>query len=184
MSDPVSHALSQFIQKYQAMAQSHPDMLTIEYDPQWPSECYQSQQQGQVLWSPVKRNSATQLTDLAKALDIQIHPDIVSFFTAFWSDNLNAKTTQGACQLLQAWNQDDFERLQQNLVGHVLMKKRLRQPITLFFALTDEEDFILSIDNQSGQVVLEQVGLEPKQVLAPNLADFIVTLSPSSTADC
>jgi SecY interacting protein Syd len=65
------------------------------------------------------------------------------------------------------------------LVGHILMKRRLKQPETLFIALTDEDDFILTVDNASGEVVLEQVGLLPKEVVAPNLEVFIQSLQPS-----
>ena len=79
---------------------------------------------------------------------------------------------------MQIWNDDDAERLQQNLIGHVLMKRQLKQPETLFFALTDEEDFIVSVDNASGQVVLEQVGKPAQQVLAQDLAEFLATLQP------
>ncbi|MDU0356093.1 SecY-interacting protein Syd [Paraglaciecola aquimarina] len=81
-------------------------------------------------------------------------------------------------QLLQAWNLQDFERLQQNLIGHILMKRRLRQPETLFFGVTDQEDFILTLDNSTGQVLLEQVGLQSNDILAPNLAQFIDLLEP------
>jgi SecY interacting protein Syd len=59
------------------------------------------------------------------------------------------------------------------------MKRRLKQPETLFIALTDEDDFILTVDNASGEVVLEQVGLLPKEVVAPNLEVFIQSLQPS-----
>jgi SecY interacting protein Syd len=83
--------------------------------------------------------------------------------------------------LLQPWNQGDFERLQQNLVGHILMKRRLKQPETFFIALTDEDDFILTVDNASGEVMLEQVGLLPKELVAPNLATFITSIVPSVT---
>jgi SecY interacting protein Syd len=81
--------------------------------------------------------------------------------------------------LLQPWNQGDFERLQQNLVGHILMKRRLKQPETFFIALTDEDDFILTVHNTSGEVMLEQVGLLPKEVVAPNLAEFLQSIQPS-----
>ncbi len=59
------------------------------------------------------------------------------------------------------------------------MKRRLKQPETLFVALPDEDDFILRVDNSSGEVMLEQVGLLPKEVVAANLADFIHSLQPS-----
>ena len=112
---------------------------------------------------------------------MKIHSDVISYYSAYWSDNLNAQTSKGNLQLLQPWNQDDFERLQQNLVGHILMKRRLKQPETLFIALTDEDDFILTVNNTSGEVMLEQVGLIPKEVVAPNLAAFIQSLQPLAT---
>ena len=64
-------------------------------------------------------------------------------------------------------------------MGQILMKRRLKQRETLFIGLTDEDDFILTVDNMSGKVMLEQVGLLPKEVVAPNLAVFIQSLKPS-----
>ena len=58
------------------------------------------------------------------------------------------------------------------------MKKRLKQEPTLFFALTDEDDFVLSVLNSTGEVVLEQVGRPPKKVISPSLPEFIATLRP------
>lgn len=182
MSDHVSTALDDFVQRYLAAAKNHPHMSLVEYDQEWPSECYISSgiPDGQVPWQPIKRKETARLTDLQRALDMDIHPAVISYYTAYWSDNLNAKTSKGQLQLLQPWNQQDFERLQQNLVGHILMKRRLKQPETLFIGLTDEDDFILSVDNESGEVVLEQVGLVPKDVLAANLAEFIHSLLPDT----
>jgi SecY interacting protein Syd len=114
---------------------------------------------------------------------MKIHEDVISFYSAYWSDNLNAETDKGYLQLLQPLNQNDFERLQQNLVGHILMKRRLKQPETFFIALTDEDDFILTVHNTTGEVMLEQVGLVPKKVMAPNLAVFIQSLQPSYAKD-
>ncbi|HCB09072.1 MAG TPA: SecY-interacting protein, partial [Alteromonas sp.] len=99
--------------------------------------------------------------------------------TTYWSFNLSVKAEQGSCELLQVCSEEDFERLQQNLIGHLLMKQRLKQPPTLFFGLTDEDDFILSVDNASGEVVLEQVGKLPTRCLAPDLATFIDGLTPA-----
>jgi SecY interacting protein Syd len=84
--------------------------------------------------------------------------------------------------LLQVWNEQDFERLLQNLIGHALMKRRLEQPMTLFFAVTDDEDYILSLENDTGRVMLERVGLEPQEMLADNLAQFLSSLEPADPA--
>lgn len=172
----LSQSFDHFIEEYQRIHQG----LSIEFDPQWPSSCYQQQAKaGQmVAWRPILRESPGDFQSMERALNIQLDPQLKEFFGRYWSDNLNAKAPQGNLQLLQAWNADDFEQLQQNLVGHILMKRRLKQPETAFFALTDEEDFILSVELDSGQVVLEQVGLLPQQVLAKDLQSFITQLTP------
>ena len=46
---------------------------------------------------------------------------------------------------------------------------------------SDEDDFILTVNNASGEVMLEQVGLLPKELVAPNLATFIQSIVPSVT---
>jgi SecY interacting protein Syd len=180
MSEQVSTALDEFIHKYLVEAKKHPEMLVVEYDSEWPSDCHiaAGNSGDKVGWHPVKRDGVADFTDLEKALEMKIHQDVISYYSTYWSDNLSAETSEGYLQLLQPWNQADFERLQQNLVGHILMKRRLKQPETLFFALTDEDDFILTVDNTSGEVMLEQVGLLPKEVVSPNLATFIKSLRP------
>ncbi|GAC19814.1 SecY-interacting protein [Paraglaciecola arctica] len=181
MSEQVTIALDEFVQRYMDAAKKHPEMLMVEYDNDWPSDCYAASGNtgDSVNWLPVKRTEAVNFDDLASALDMKIHQDVISYYSAYWSDNLSAETNKGYLQLLQPWNQGDFERLQQNLIGHILMKRRLKQPETLFIALTDQDDFILTVDNTSGEVLLEQVGLLPKEVVAPNLASFIQSLQPS-----
>ena len=181
MSEQVITALDAFVQRFLVTAKNHPEMLVVEYDNDWPSDCYKasSNDGDSVNWQPVKRIGVANFTDLEKALDMKIHQDIISYYSAYWSENLSTETDNGYVQLLQPWNQHDFERLQQNLVGHILMKRRLKQPETLFFALTNEDDFILTVDNTTGEVMLEQVGLLPKETVAPNLATFIQSLQPS-----
>ena len=58
------------------------------------------------------------------------------------------------------------------------MKQKLKQPISIFFAVTDDEDFILSINNESGEVWVERVGCIPHKKVADNLTSFIATLEP------
>ena len=78
--------------------------------------------------------------------------------------------------LLQVWNQDDFDRLIGNLIGHALAKRRSKSPLTLFFACTDQDDYFLSLDNRSGRVLLEQPGVPPVRQVAENLTEFLQRL--------
>ncbi|MCU7554913.1 SecY-interacting protein [Alteromonas sp. ASW11-19] len=180
MTTPVTDALQDFVARYQSAAQQAGQPLSTEYDSAWPSPCYQgSGAEGeQVRWQPTPQAGNLSFHNVEEALSISLNPQYCEFFTSFYSDNLTAKAEQGACELLQVWNEQDFERLQQNLIGHLLMKQRLKQAPTLFFAVTDEEDFILTVDNASGAVMLEQVGKPPQQQVADDLASFIRTLEP------
>lgn len=180
MSREISDALDGFVHRLLQKVQGDKTPLRIEFDSQWPSLCYQQQasQGEEVNWQPVRQTKAVDWSAFEQALDINLHPSIKDYFQCYWSDHLPAKHTLGQLELIQVWNEADFERLQQNLIGHVLMKRRLKQNETLFFALTDEEDEILCINNTSGEVVLEQVGLEPKKVISPDLASFILSIEP------
>lgn len=148
----------------------------IEKDPQWPSPC-EFEQKGQTFWKPVLQSEVLQhpnsFDNVGHAMDIEIDQQYAEFFSLYFAAGIDAVHERGPLHLLQAWSQDDFERLQQNLIGHLMMKQKLKQEPTLFFALTDEEDLNVVVNNQSGEVCLEYVGKEPHATLAPDLASFI-----------
>lgn len=181
MNQAVSNAMDGFIHKLLQKVRSEKLRLSIEYDPQWPSSCYlQEAESGHMVeWQPQRQASQNTWLDFEKALDIKLHSSIATYYLSYWSDNLQAVHQEGSLELIQIWNESDFERLQQNLIGHFLMKRRLKQRETVFFALTDEEDMILSVLNETGEVVLEQIGLEPQKVIAPDLASFLLSLEPN-----
>lgn len=160
--------------------QNNPDYFSIPYDSEWPSPCYQQTAgEGQlVVWQPVRQQEGNSFSGVESALEMRLHEDFCAYFTRYYSFHLPATASQGHCELLQVSSQDDFKRLQENLIGHILMKQRLKQKITLFFALTDDDDYLLSLDNASGEVLLERVGRKPQEILAPSLAAFIDQLSP------
>jgi SecY interacting protein Syd len=58
------------------------------------------------------------------------------------------------------------------------MKQKLKQPLTLFFALTDDENMILSVNNDNGEVWVEKVGCEAHKKVADSLTCFIRMLTP------
>jgi SecY interacting protein Syd len=188
-SQPDSNAL--FITVFDTFVQSYIDHSTKDnmglvtyFDKDWDSPCFQTQDlkdidEGQKLeWRPFLRAEKASLHNLEEALEISIPTELQQLFCRYYSHDLNAQADYGNLTLLQVWNEDDFDRLQKNLIAHVLMKRRLKQADTLFFALTDEEDYILSIALKTGAVMLEKVGKEPHREIAPNLADFIAQLKP------
>jgi len=166
----------QFIENYQ---QRFNHLPLVEQDEQWPSTCIQSSfDETRDQWQPVKVTEPLLFDNIEQALDITIHADIKSYFSTFYSESIDVECSEGNLSLLFAWNQEDFQRLQENMIGHILMKQKLKQEITLFFAVTDEDDTILSIINDTGEVWVEQVGCKPHKKVADSLTEFITQLTP------
>ncbi len=80
--------------------------------------------------------------------------------------------------LLQTWSEDDFRRVQENLIGHLVTQKRLKLPPTLFIATLEEELEVISVCNLSGEVCKETLGTRKRAHLASNLAEFLNQLKP------
>ena len=85
---------------------------------------------------------------------------------------------EGNLCLLFPWSEKDFNRLQENIIGHILMKQKLKQELTIFFAITDEDDHVITLKNNSGEVWVEKVGCEPHKKLANSISDFLSDLKP------
>jgi len=178
----VKDALVKFVGAYK---KANPVLYT-PFDSQWRSLCEMGdpipiEGQEMVRWRPVANESADNFSGLENALDMRIHADIKEYYGTFWSAGMEATATDGHVSLLFTWNQQDVDRLIENLIGHSLAKRKSRQPFTVFFACTEpESDLFLSIDNESGAVVLEQPGGKPLRQIATNVADFLNSLTPAN----
>lgn len=152
----------------------------IESDESWASPC-EYQVEGGTSWRPLEQTEVGEnnnFTNIKDALGVDVHKDYAEFFTLYFANNIDAQHQDGVLQFLQAWSQDDFERLQQNLIGHLMMKTKLKQEPTLFFALTEQDDLNLVMKNDSGEVWLEYVGQEPHEKVSDSLAEFISQTKP------
>lgn len=178
LSQTLQHFAEQFIDSYQ---NSHGNLPQIEQDEQWPSPCEQAgtADTGYVCWKPITIDEQQLSFDnVESALNLILHDDIKTYFTTLFSESLDAQCYEGKLTLLFAWNNDDFQRLQENIIGHILMKQRLKQEETVFFAVTDEEDTIISIANDTGEVWVERVGCKPHKKIGDSITDFIKQLTP------
>lgn len=174
----VRATLDDFITRY---LRHFPD-LTAPHDPAWPSPCTISapDTQGRIGWRPLARNGSQDFAPLERALDVVIHPDISTYYGAYWSGGLEARASFGQVSLLFLWNEEDRIRLIENMLGHVLLQRRARAPLSIFFACgAADSDHVYSVENSSGRVLLEQPGRKPLQEIAPDLATFIAALEPA-----
>lgn len=172
--------------------QQHLDQLghlpLVEHDEQWLSPCESDAYDDKHhCWQAVtidsnnadnKSEQELTFSNVESALNLVLHQDIKTYFTTIFSSDIEAQCSDGELSLLFAWNHDDFERLQENIIGHILMKQKLKQAETVFFAVTDEEDMIISIDNASGEVWVERVGCKPHKKLSDSVAEFFKKLTP------
>ena len=182
-ADAVSKSLAAFIQR--ALAQREQGWFEAPFDEAWRSDCEigQPAPEGMVAWRPAAQSTPVDFSGLANALEQPIHEDIRAWYGTFWSGSFEARTREGHVSLIQLWNEEDFERLIENLLGHALMKRRARQPFTVFFANTElDSDLFLSIDNESGKVLLEQPGKAPLKVVEDDLPTFLDRLEPLDVA--
>jgi len=131
-----------------------------------------------VFWQPIKRDNAADFSNVEHALNIQLHQDIHAFYGQYFSAPLQFTSSFGDGELLQAWNQDDFEHLQQNVIGHLIMKKKLKQPATWFIGVLGEGEQMLTVNNDDGSVWIEIPGQKQSSQVAPSLTQFLQQLSP------
>ncbi|QTF09593.1 SecY-interacting protein [Brenneria izadpanahii] len=179
MDYEVPQALAAFTRRYVELWRQetgHPPASEALYGV--PSPCITESQGGEVFWLPQPFLPDAALDGVERALDISLHPDIHAFYTAQYAGDMAAQFESVSCVLLQVWSEEDFSRMQENLIGHLLTQKRLKLPPTLFVATTDSEMTMVSLSNVSGQVILEEFGTKKHQVLAPTLVDFLSRLTP------
>lgn len=183
MSNDVIASLSRLLRRYvddcQQVSGSLPSQI---YDPEWLSDCQigEPDPNGMIFWRPLARDSVADFAGLERALEIEIHPDIKKFYASHWGSPIDVQAAEGGLTLIQIWNDDDFDRLVENILGHAMAKQRIKAPLTIFFACTDEDEHMLSVENDSGRVVLEAPGSLPIREISPTLAAFLDRLDPLS----
>ncbi|GHE85242.1 SecY-interacting protein [Thalassotalea profundi] len=180
LNSSLSSSLCLFSQQYVAAYQKQFNHLPLtEVDEQWPSPCIVNSFDEQLNeWQPQVIANPLSFTNVEQALGVELHEDICQYFTTLFSESMPANCEHGELSLLFAWSEDDFVRLQENIIGHILMKQKLKQKITVFFAVTDDDNFLLSVDNNDGSVWVERIGCEPHKKLADSLNEFIKSLTP------
>lgn len=131
-----------------------------------------------VFWQPVKRDEPGNFDNVANALNITLHPDINDFYGHFWTAPCLFHASSGDGELTGVWNAEDFAYLQQNMIGHLMMKQKLRQPLTWFVGLLDDGEKMLTVNNDDGSVWSEVPGEVQQEKLADSLAQYLAQLSP------
>lgn len=179
MDSETSDALKAFTQRYCAAWQQQRGT-----DPRSealygvPSPCITATDEDAVFWQPQPFSLAQALSGVEKAVDIIVQAPVQAFYTAQFAGDMQAIFGGRQLTLLQTWSPDDFRRVQENLIGHLVMQRRLKLSPTLFIATLESELDVISVCNLSGEVILETLGTRRRSVLSASLASFLSHLEP------
>ncbi len=172
--EETTHALQDFTARYcDGWQQARGTLPASEQLYGIASPCVASSEEGVVYWQPQPFTLAKNLEAVERALDLRIQPALTAFYTTQFAGDMAAHIGGRDLSLLQVWSEDDFVRVQENLIGHLVMKRRLKHSPTLFIATTESELEVISVCNLTGEVILEQLGTQKRETLAPSLADFL-----------
>ncbi|GAA5190554.1 SecY-interacting protein [Ferrimonas gelatinilytica] len=170
--------LSHFIQRYlQAWQRSLGTLPACEQDEPGPA-LQGRDEEGRALWQPVAQQPQVRFDNIEAALSLTLHPSVSAHYGQFFAGPLQFDAEFGQGELLQLWSPEELPRLQENLIGHLMMKRSLKQPATIFIGLLGEGEEMLVLENESGSVWLEIPGQLPHQRLAESLEGLLSQLSP------
>ncbi|MCT9845716.1 SecY-interacting protein [Leclercia adecarboxylata ATCC 23216 = NBRC 102595] len=143
-----------------------------------PSPCIITSSGDVVTWQPQPFTAEQNVNAVERAMDIVVQPAVHAFYTTQFAGDMCARFDNEMLTLLQTWSEDDLQRVQENLIGHLVTQKRLKLSPTLFIATLESEMDILSVCNLTGNVVKETLGTQKRQILAASLTDFLNNLHP------
>jgi len=160
----------------------HNHLPSVQFDPPWPSPCALPQEKNcednTVYWKPSPRKESNIFNDLEKALEISFRPEFVEYYASFWSNGICVERDDINLSLIQIWNEEDQEKLKENILGHTFAKLKSKQALSYFIGCTHSDD-VICIDHETGEITLEKPGRKAHKVLAPSLETFLLSLNPT-----
>lgn len=174
---PTEIALQQFTQRYittwQRQTHNFPrseELYGID------SPCIVRTDAEAIYWQAERQQPSKTLHIAETLINITIRPELHQFYGLQYAGDMHAQWQNQALTLIQAWNGEDFKRLEQNLIAHLQMQKRLKRQPTPFIASTPQDTQIIAVNNVTGEVGLEELISGEITVLCGDLPQFLSQL--------
>lgn len=174
----MTKALLHFTQKYIDLWQEQ--YQTAPYSENYsdlPSPCILTKDEHGVFWLPKIENKHS-FAIVEEVMNLNINPVANEFYCLQFSGDLSAKWQNKSISLIQIWSDEDFRNFEGNLLAHLEMQRKRNLRPTIFIGTTDDESELISIDNQTGTIILEKLGEKTSTELASTLAIFLTKLIP------
>lgn len=177
MPDQVLSALTHFLLRWQREGEARRGLPLCQWEADWRSPCELGEPSGgQVAWRPHVRPEPADFSAMEAALELTLHPSGRLWFGLGFSRPLPCLFKGLRLELILPWNEQDLDLLRENLIGHLLMLRKLKRAPSLFIATTRNEMTLISLDNETGQVWLEWLDSGRRLALAPSLPAFLARL--------
>ena len=173
----VSAALGAVLERGLRSLESY-GMATVEADPEWSSPCTYGtpDENGEVHWKPVAMDTAPDFRSLEAVIGEPLHPDLKAFYGSYWAGKVQARHGEEVVLLQTVWNPEDLNRTQAAIADHVQSRRAALGGTATVFVASTESDFFHSVDNRTGEVLLEEPGFAPQGIAAPSLIEFLAAL--------
>lgn len=177
MPQTVDQLLTELTQRYIAAYEKSLGHLPVSSDlSELDSPCKVKLVEDGVMWQPVTRQQWADFSNVENGIEISLNDDAKTFFSCQYSGDITASWQGKPLTLIQVWSDDDFVRLQENMLGHLVTQRRLKLKPTLFIATIESEIDVISVCNITGNVLLERLGTDQREVLAESLVEFLNAL--------
>lgn len=174
----MSKLLLEFTQRYIDLWQTR--YQTTPYSTHYadlPSPCVIKTDANGVFWLPQLENKHS-FAIAEEVMNLKINPAANDFYCVQFAGDLSAKWQEHTISLIQIWNDEDFRHFELNLLQHLEMQRKRKLRPTIFIGTTEDERQLISIDNQTGTILLETLGEKTPFELAPSLELFLNQLIP------
>ena len=176
----LANTLQELIEGYrQCYFHARDQWPLAEQEADWPSPCLSEDvAQGESgPWQLVRRQASDRFAHVEEAMSIDLHESAKAYWNSYYSANITIDSEFGIIELLQPWNEEDYLRFQQNLVGHLLTQKRFKLPPTVFIGVVYDGEQVIGVDQQ-GCVWLETPARKKRQPLADSLELWLQHAEP------